>query len=720
MLHNVDRIQNIYLSDRNPTTPTPSTRTAAPAPLINTEAEISEEIPGFTDSSSDNSSLPSFIVLPPSRGDGSASVPPPIPPRPSGSTGTLTPPGSLPPSLQPSPKQSLRSPSPPPLPSRSPRASLTVPNDLLTDTPAQRRYYDTSFTQQRGGSEPLLNTFPSPDQPVGPPPIPARPGQKSAANEKPHLSGPPPPMPPRPYLSSSATEPASIVATGSLPPPLPYRHRPSLSDNNASLLPFAPPLPPRHQANSAPVELDHRFSTPPVLNNRPSDWAPLLTFSSILPPPTRTVAKDKVPKPRYSNPLRSDDSFTSSSSSSESESEKEEELTGVGAIAEAIHKKRLDEFPDSTHSSRRKPAFRPAFEVHAPAHVGVVAVAGNCVCVGHHSIKVYDLDSLHTPLHSVELKDLLHDLKIKDNHRITALGFRPAVNKEDEGRYLWCGMKDGHLFEFDAWNGVICDVRPYAHAGAVTNIMRYGRNMVTVGDAGKAFVFSPPKENADLTLGRAGAAGLRYIRVPERQGFVQVFGHQLWTANGPGNNGTGGATAVRGPTIRVYDLESGATGASGTKTLIASDPVGQVTCGTILPSRPEKIYLGHEGGTITIWNRDGIDGLGTPNHTGTIKVGTSDVLSLEGVRARLWAGSRVGTISTYDVETLPWTVTNTWRAHEEYPVFQIEADPYSIEKVRAIVPSSQIAPNGRLLCSALGSQLLALAEMNEYDSGMVY
>ena len=619
--------------------------------------------------------LPSFIVRPPA-GDNLASVPPPMPPRPSGSSGgSITPPSSHPSSLQPSPIPSLRSSSPPPLPSRSSKASLTVPNDSLTDTqPPQPRYYDSAFTAQRGGSEPLLNTFSLFDQ-SAPPPIPLRPGQKMDFGDTSHTNGLPPPIPPRPPLVPYMTEPPSPqTASGKLPPPLPYRHRPSFSESIDTSILLPPRLPPRTQLNHVPVDSDFRSLPPPIHGSRQSAAVPPASSSSFLPPPIRTVARDKNAISRRSYPAGGSDN-------SSSESEEEEESSPQNLPTGAIPRKRLDELPDSTHASRRQPSFRSAFRVHAPVHVGVVAVAGNCVCVGHHSIKVYDLDSIDTPLHDKELKILLGDLKVKDPHRITSLAFRSAASKDDEGRYVWCGVKDGHLFEFDAWNGVIRDVRPNAHVGAVSHIMRYGQRMVTICDAGKAYVFSPVEEGADLNLSRSGAS-MRYMRISERQGFAKVFGHQLWTANGPGNNGVGGATATRGPAIRVYDLDSETNGPASSKTLIPSDPVGQVICGTILPSRPDKIYLGHEGGTITIWSRDGNDGSGTPTHSGTIKVGTSDVLALEGVRSLLWAGSRVGNIAAYDVETLPWTVTNVWKAHDEYPVFHIEADPYSIEKVR--------------------------------------
>jgi hypothetical protein len=216
--------------------------------------------------------------------------------------------------------------------------------------------------------------------------------------------------------------------------------------------------------------------------------------------------------------------------------------------------------------------------------------------------------------------------------------------------------------------------------------------MVTIDDLGKCLIFSPPeKEGApvgELNLSRT-SSGMRSFRLPEKQGFARVFGDHLWTANGPGNSSAAGsATALRGPTIRVYDLRPGVASTTP-KLIVPSDPVGQVLSGTVLQSQEHNVYIGHEGGCVTIWNRKGeandASGFGVPTHIGTIKIGTSDVLSLEGVHARLWAGSRVGTITAYDVNTLPWTVTNMWRAHEEYPVLQIEADPYSIEKVRSFL-----------------------------------
>ena len=62
-----------------------------------------------------------------------------------------------------------------------------------------------------------------------------------------------------------------------------------------------------------------------------------------------------------------------------------------------------------------------------------------------------------------------------------------------------------------------------------------------------------------------------------------------------------------------------------------------------------------------------------------VKVSTTDVLCLEGVHDRLWAGSRNGTVVAYQIDSKPWIMTNNWVAHEG-PVNKLFVDPYSIEK----------------------------------------
>jgi hypothetical protein len=77
----------------------------------------------------------------------------------------------------------------------------------------------------------------------------------------------------------------------------------------------------------------------------------------------------------------------------------------------------------------------------------------------------------------------------------------------------------------------------------------------------------------------------------------------------------------------------------------------------VLTSNPSLVYLAHEGGYVSIFDRDSLACLSV------LKISSSDVLALEGVGDRLWAGYRTGMIHVYDVSTKPWTATNIWMAH---------------------------------------------------------
>ena len=200
--------------------------------------------------------------------------------------------------------------------------------------------------------------------------------------------------------------------------------------------------------------------------------------------------------------------------------------------------------------------------------------------------------------------------------------------------------------------------------------------MITVDDVGKTFIFDPNSNaNAGVGAGSADDVNLVYTaprvyRLGEKAEFVKLFGSLLWTAVRTDVNGVGTASV---PVIRIYDIY--APGSIG-RAVMANQHTGAVTSGTILPSHPDHVYLGHEGGYISIWNVATGDGI--PVCVEVVKVSTSDVLCLEGVNDRLWAGGRKGTIAAYDVSTKPWVVTNCWDAHGGLPVSRIFVDPYTI------------------------------------------
>ncbi|KAI0333433.1 DNase I-like protein [Cubamyces sp. BRFM 1775] len=381
-------------------------------------------------------------------------------------------------------------------------------------------------------------------------------------------------------------------------------------------------------------------------------------FGGHLPPPTRTIGLgDKLPPPRRAQ----------SGSSSESEEEDDSKI-------------KVEQLPDASRASRRPPIVDchnySEFNIHIPAYTGYVAVSGHTVAVAsHHHLRIYDLSVSASPVWNLDSKDGF-DTKLKD-FKITALEFRPSLNMEDRGHYLWLGTKDGHLIEIDVRTSMVTAMRPAIHAHTVTHIFRHGQSMVSMDDTGKVLVFAPP-EGVEMSLATLQA---RVMRIAEKQEFAKLLGGQLWTSTrDPNGAGTVPGTS-RGPYVRVYDVFTpGAVGRS----LLPTEHLGAVTAGTVLASQPGHVYLGHEGGHISIWSTGGPDGA-PPQCVEVVKVSASDVLSLEGVNDRLWAGSRKGLISAYDITSKPWTITNCWAAHDKLPVLRIAVDTWSMEKLDRLV-----------------------------------
>ena len=324
-----------------------------------------------------------------------------------------------------------------------------------------------------------------------------------------------------------------------------------------------------------------------------------------------------------------------------------------------------------------------------PVHTGAVAVAGlYCVIAGDRILTIHNLSQEQTADSPVTI-DLNRDVGLEwkvEKPRVTAMDFRPPPSsstggrQEEAGRYLWCGTRDGHLFELDVWTGAVTDSRASAHTAAVQYVFHSRDWMVSVDENGKVLMFDL-SGSAGLGFGM-GKATPRVGRIVDRQGFARVLRGRMWTSNGPGgstaastNGSTSTGVGAKGPVVRIYDItEEGLC----MKSLIVQDPVGAVTSGTVLFSTPGLVYLGHEGGWVTIWNEG--DG-GIPTQVGTVKVSVTDVLALEGAGNRLWAGNRKGMVYAYDVNTKPWTITNAWRAHGELPVTRLAVDMVAITQV---------------------------------------
>ncbi|KIJ59776.1 hypothetical protein HYDPIDRAFT_161978 [Hydnomerulius pinastri MD-312] len=516
---------------------------------------------------------------------------------------------------------------PPAIPPRKPRGSFGGTNGVHGGH-HERKYSDVSSSGES------LSSFSPPSRPKPPP--------------RPSLQVPPRPPPRHNGVSRHAGHESSTHSTPTPPlaPPLPSR-RVTADEGMPEIHAMAPPLPARQTIN-VPSTSNFVEPTSPGGERKP------VGNSRLPPPPTRQIGLgDKLPPVRRPHTPSSDE-----------ESGEEEDPRSRAA----------ESLPDSSRSSRRAPVVScfnySEFKIHVPAYSGQVAVAGSSIVVATpHHIKHYDLSTDDSPAWTSDTKEM----GMRDS-KVTSLEFRPASEERDRGQFLWVGTKEGHLFEIDVRTECLTAQKLNAHSHHVTHIFRYGRVMITVDDIGKVMVFDPlvgASDDVSLVYTQP-----RVYRIAEKPEFVRMLGGLLWTSVRTDVSGTGTSSV---PVIRIYDIF--APGSIG-RSVMPTQHVGAVTSGTLLPSHPDHVYLGHEGGFITVWTIATADG--TPVCVEVMKVSASDVLSLEGVNDRLWAGGRKGMISAYDVTSRPWVVTNCWAAHGGLPVLKIFVDPFAIEKAERL------------------------------------
>ena len=458
----------------------------------------------------------------------------------------------------------------------------------------------------------------------------------SLQDPKPSRSLPPRP-PPRSKTAVTLSQSSPLVNSPHTPPPLPARKTASSINED---VPSSRTLALRISETTTPSE--SIIEPSPTVTERK-------IFGSLPPPPKRQIGlKDDLPE------------FKRQQQFSDSSDEEEEEES----------KTRLD-LPDSSRSSRKPPyadLYPYSESLISVPHNGIYAVAGSIVAVvSSHAVKIFDLTVSESPLYALDLKDISPDHRTR---KPTSLAFRIPRTHGEKATLLWIGTKDGHLFEVDVRSALLVSSKTAAHAQAVTHIFSTGYMMVTMDDNGKVLIFTPG-DSQDFSLSNAQA---RVVRVSDKQDFVKLIAGRLWTSAREPSSGT--TNSSRGPIVRVYDiLTSGSSGRS----LLPTEHVGTVTCGTMLPSNPGYVYLGHEGGAVTVWTLEG--GQGAPECVDVVKVSTSGILCLAGVNDRLWGGSRAGHISAYDTSQKPWVMTNSWVAHKDVPVVHLSVDPWSISSV---------------------------------------
>ena len=161
-----------------------------------------------------------------------------------------------------------------------------------------------------------------------------------------------------------------------------------------------------------------------------------------------------------------------------------------------------------------------------------------------------------------------------------------------------------------------------------------------------------------------------------------ILGDQLWVCSYVDSHSksstptstTAPSTSTSGPRIRIYNPFSDDKPFNALSRPLCIPPtegvgIGAVLSGAIVPSFKGLIFLGHESGHISIWNRTTFQLLKIQ------PLGSNSVTTMIGVVSNLWTGNKTGKISVYSIsEDLDyWRVVKRWQAHA-HPILSLKID----------------------------------------------
>lgn len=409
---------------------------------------------------------------------------------------------------------------------------------------------------------------------------------------------------PSAFVSTLPPPPRKTMITKSISPVI--RPASPLSAAPISTSPALPESPIPRRNGFAPPRPIPRAATEPIPNSTSTPYLPP-------PPPSRAIAAHERLAPQRSNVIADLDSSDDDA----------DDTSNGGGVGNSGGGNKSSECPDSTFASRRVPTLRTRTGIPAHGHIYSMTMRGNTVVTGQHSVHVWNSTSIGTdkdssyasssmtlaaePILSANLVPKLIPLGGAE-HKIHAVEFKPSslTAPEDDARFLWVGNKEGDLFEVDILQQRIVYHRAQIHPQALFAIFRLGRSMLTLDESGKLLIWgSADSQDAfDLTVTpRAQRVVMSSSSTSTSSGsdtFAALLGDQLWTSTGP----IGGAS--RNASIRVYDPTGKKTFTLTPRPLVLPDSstisYGPVTSGTIIPSSPSLVYLGHTSGYVSIWS----------------------------------------------------------------------------------------------------------------------
>ncbi|KAL1905982.1 hypothetical protein Sste5344_008241 [Sporothrix stenoceras] len=472
-----------------------------------------------------------------------------------------------------------------------------------------------------------------------------------------------PPLPSRPTGGATHVQPAraQIPATTRLPPKPP---RPG-QDNNGPAN--------GGTTNDGGVSGYDGQTLPPGLAKRVVS-NPTTSTQQFPPPPTRTqhgrsMTVDHRALSKYQNDFRGSNTslvsgpggglasiHSGTSSPSDIASRSTDALLALNSSSKPLDNPAAA-FPDATNINRRPPFAKQGLsEISTRIDCRQVDICGQRVVTTGQLTRVWSLVD----------GELQMSLAHGEGIRATCVAFKPGAHVDDEGLRVWIGNITGELIEADIATQSVVASRPAAHARhEIIRIHRHCNELWTMCDGGALYVWGPTEEAGGVpTL--ANAQHQSY-RLPRGHTFSMVVGDELWHASGK--------------ELRVFlPTVDGTAQFQVLLRALIQDGAGEITSGTVLLSEPDKVYLGHSDGKVSIYSRTDYSCLGMVN-LGSYKVNT-----LASAGPYIWAGFNTGHLSVYDPACSPWLVKKDWAAHDN-PVVRLVSDrasPYRTGQMQVV------------------------------------
>jgi hypothetical protein len=385
------------------------------------------------------------------------------------------------------------------------------------------------------------------------------------------------------------------------------------------------------------------FPPPPKRNNNSTNN--LIVKEKEIPPPSRPNSTPNLAAMQAHPDASSGTEIEIDASSSETE------------IAEKPPPS-ISAYPDASRANRRPPLI-PGRQTHLSTNMSIkhVCVAGPFLAVSSSDFtRVFNLKK---DSGSANIWSYMHPHS-NDGYKVTSMEFKPCRDVNSEGSWLWIGTDKGGLMEFDLLSDIHGPVekRGNVHTSPVNAILRCRQSLWTLDESGKCQVWTSPEDRGEISMGNTP----RTFRVIPRWNVAIVAGWRLWLSQGR-------QVQVYSP-LQLYGDSFNVTQRS--IALPQGKTVGAITCGTILPTDKDRIFLGHDDGKVSIYSQKSLMCLDV------VPINIYNILTLSGVGEYLWAGFRTGMIYVYDTSVSPWRVCKDWDAHHKMKVMHVLSDQASL------------------------------------------